>query len=209
MIGEPYIPATAAEVPVVQFDLDRATSLATFHARQLARSIGGGVADEEDFRQALLLEAWRRWPRFDSRISSAATFLNAVMSNAAASMRRSLRARKRGAATSLIPIQSIEANGQATCSLECPKGSILRSDLDTVLSGLAPGDRAICALVAQRPIRKAAELLGISRNTVTQRLRALRPAFASLATAAGPCPSQNAVAQGADLPRVVSRRSRP
>lgn len=209
MIAEPLHQSGPGVPSAPPFDVEAAMKVAAFHARRLARTIGTGAADAEDFRQGLLLEAWRRWPRFDSRISSAATFLNAVMSNATASMRRSLRARKRGAATSFIPIQSIEANGQATCSLECPTGSILRSDLDTVLSGLAPGDRAMCALVAQRPIRKAAELLGISRNTVTQRLRALRPAFASLATAGGPCPSQNAVAQGADLPRVVSRRSRP
>lgn len=181
MIGEPYIPTTPVEGPAVPFDLDRATSLATFHARRLARAIGGAAADEADFRQALLLEAWRRWPRFDPRISSAATFISRVMSNFAASLCREHLAVKRGASrrVDVHLVAEIHPSSSHDPSSHAERQRSVCRDVQECLNTLDPIDHVLCGLLLHFSQGEAAKLLGIPRNAVRRRLDALRPTFTS------------------------------
>jgi RNA polymerase sigma factor (sigma-70 family) len=165
-------------------------------ARELVADGVFGKDDLEDVMQDLFTHLIERLPKFDPDKARWSTFVKTVVCRFSISLRRRRQAECRGRS---IPHHSlaqtiqgpdgerIELAGNVT--EEAYDGAygrdfrsneacfVLESDVNAVIALLSPADQDLCRRLTEKPLAHVASDLGVSRATLSDRVRRLREAF--------------------------------
>lgn len=164
------------------------------NARKLAGTNGFTESDTEDIEQELVLDLLRRLPRFDERRSGRRTFISRLVENRIRTMIKHQTAKRRdyrrtvGSLDETVDPHDGDSDSRLDqCSSDQGEHSLvsqlltseqrldLRIDIRGLLERLPPEQRTICLLLmeGERAVT-VADLLGISRSTLYERISLLR-----------------------------------
>jgi RNA polymerase sigma factor (sigma-70 family) len=127
---------------------------------------GTTALDPEDLKQDALLQVWLALSQFDRSRASLRTFIEHVIANKIASVRRSQRALQR----TVIRFETVKCHPEAV-ALDT------RIDVQTILAKLNTQDRQVAILLAEGTPTEVSRALCISRSTVYERIRSIRRVF--------------------------------
>ncbi len=164
-------------------------------ARQLIGKYGFTPDDRDDIEQELTLDLLRRLPHFDPARSRLEDFIARRLDNAVARLIEHRRALKRDCPFDLCSLYEVAARSEegevlhaelaqedalrtlsGTTRRSPEEETDLRTDLARALALMSPEQRAICRALLHSDLNKKqlAKRLGISRDTLYERLREIR-----------------------------------
>jgi RNA polymerase sigma-70 factor, ECF subfamily len=147
-----------------------ASALSAAQVRARAAVLAGEIPwfEADDLEQEALFASWRALPQFDPSRASLRTFLERVIANRLASVRRYRNCRPRF--EPLNTHQCAIGDGWAQ-RIE------LHSDLSRALAALQESDRLIALALAQYSPTEVSRRLGLARSSVYTSIRRIRIVF--------------------------------
>jgi len=161
-----------------------AARLIRIKARQLIGKAGFTRSDLEDIEQELTLDLLERLPRYDPARASRRTFIARIIDHKVARLLEYRCAARRDPRRMECSLHApVTGEGGDTAELWATmegvnprptRASDLAMDLETVLNGLPPRIRRICAYSPDWTAQEIADELGVSRRTVQRWKREIR-----------------------------------